>query len=133
MSCQKHAMPCQNMSCHVKYMSCHVKNMTRHVKHMSCHVKVMSCHVNHTSRQRSKIKGPWKGLPKTLRPKCSRPGDPLWSLLPKGTAEGLAQNTPAKMLSAGRTPVVPFAKRDRGTRHKRKRDRGWGHYLDSIS
>ena len=85
-------------------------------------------------------------------PQGSRPADPLWSLLPKGTAEGLAQNTPAKMLSSTIPPVVPFAKRDRGwnhyhdsisvvpfakrdrgTTHKRKRDRDWSHYLDSIS
>ena len=33
-------------------------------------------------------KGPRSAQTKTLRPKCSRPADPLWSLLPKGTAEG---------------------------------------------
>ena len=67
-------------------------------------------------------------------PQGSRPADPLWSLLPKGTVEGLAQNTPAKMLSSRRPPVVPFAKRDRGRDHGRaKRDRGWNHYRDSIS
>merc|ERR1711923_568574 len=92
-----------------------------------------------------------RGQTKTLRPKCPRPADPLWSLLPKGTAEGdkpkhsgqnalgrrtpcgpfcqkgprkgTNQNTPAKMPSAGGPPVVPFA----------KRDRGWNHYRDSIS
>ena len=39
-------------------------------------------------------KGPRSAQTKTLRPKCAWPADPLWSLLPKGTAVGTIILTP---------------------------------------
>ena len=47
-----------------------------------------------------------RGQTKTLRPKCSHPGDPLWSLLPKGTAEGTTEGP--KGTAVGTIILTPF-------------------------